>query len=132
MATNIGTSTNPWIVEAKINSTTNSNVSLIIQIEAPVINGYANFTNLSVSDLVDNLVIGYSLKQPLGVNGSLFDPLPIKANPLSTTKPDLTCLHADSGIKAVENTNFNLSVSIVDKYSKIKLNNINWNVSICF
>lgn len=126
----MGTSLDPWIIQAKINSSSNSNASLIIQTEAPVVNGYANFTNLSVSDLVDTIVIGYSLKQPQGVNSSLFDPLPIRASPLNVTKPDLTCMHFESSVLTVENTNFNLSISIVDKYTKIKLANINWNVSL--
>ena len=55
MITNTGNSKFPWIIQAKINSSSNPNVTLIFEIEVPVVNGYANFTKLGISNLVDNL-----------------------------------------------------------------------------
>jgi hypothetical protein len=66
--TNTGNSNFPWIIQAKINSSSNPNVSLIFETEVPVINGYANFTKLGVSNMVDNLLISYSFKLPAGLN----------------------------------------------------------------
>ena len=68
LASNIGTTDYPWLIQAQINSTSNPNVSLLFQTQCQVVNGYANFTQLGVSDLVDNLVISYSFALPQGLN----------------------------------------------------------------
>lgn len=68
MVTNIGNDNHPWTIQATINSTSNSKASLIFQTEVSVLNGYANFTKLGVSDLVENLVISYSFKLPAGLD----------------------------------------------------------------
>ena len=72
MATNVGNPVYPWLIRATIKSSSNPNTKLIIQTEAQVVDGYANFTNLSISDLVDNLVISYSFDLPTGVNSLVF------------------------------------------------------------
>ncbi len=64
----MGNSDYPWIINAHIHSTSNPNVSLIFQTQCQIVNGYANFTQLGVSDLVDNLVISYSFALPQGLN----------------------------------------------------------------
>ena len=51
-----------------MNSSSNNNTKLIFQTEVAIINGFANFTQLGVSDIVDNLVISYSFKLPQGLN----------------------------------------------------------------
>jgi hypothetical protein len=68
LATNIGNQQYPWIVEASVNSSSSQNAKIILQTQAYVVNGYANFTNLGVSDVVTNLVISYSFVLPVGVN----------------------------------------------------------------
>ena len=44
----------PWIIQAQISSSTNPNVELILETEVAVVNGYANFTKLGISDVADN------------------------------------------------------------------------------
>lgn len=68
MASNIGNSQNPWTIQAQINSSSNSNTKLILQTQVTVVNGYANFTRLGVSDYDENVVISYNLQTPVGVN----------------------------------------------------------------
>jgi hypothetical protein len=58
----------PWFLQAYINSSSNPNAQLLIETEVPVINGYANFTRLTISDTVDDLVISYQFKLPYGLN----------------------------------------------------------------
>ena len=51
-------------------------------------------------------------------------------NPISASKPQLTCLNYGSGdILADENSAFNVSVVIVDKNSKLQIPDITWNVT---
>jgi len=68
LITNVGNPNYPWIIQAKINSTTNPNVNLIFESEVAVVNGFANFTKLGVSNIVDKLILSYSFKLPNGVN----------------------------------------------------------------
>lgn len=48
--------------------TSKSNLNLIFQTEVCVINGFANFTQFGVSDLVDDLIISFSFKLPTGLD----------------------------------------------------------------
>jgi hypothetical protein len=48
--------------------TSKSNLNLIFQTEVSVINGFANFTQFGISDLVDDLIIGFKFKLPTGLD----------------------------------------------------------------
>ena len=48
--------------------TSKSNLNLIFQTEVRVINGFANFTQFGISDLVDDLIISFSFKLPTGLD----------------------------------------------------------------
>ena len=63
---NIGNSEFPWTVEAKIQS--DNNVSIIMETETNVVNGYANFTKLGVDNVSDNIRFSFSFKLPEGLN----------------------------------------------------------------
>ena len=43
-------------------------MSLLFETQIPVTNGYANFSQFGVSDVVDHLVISYNFKLPLGLD----------------------------------------------------------------
>lgn len=123
---NIGNSEFPWIVEAKI--TSDNNISLIMQTELAVTNGYVSFTRLGVSDMDDNIKISFEFKSPQGVNTSKFDTSEVVLPPKKSSYPSLSCQQLDAGIKVTENTFFNITLGIVDKKSKLLMPNINWNV----
>ena len=59
---------------------------------------------------------------------STFDSLNIITPPLSTTKPQLTCLNYEKSIMVNTNEAFNLTLLIVDKSTQVKIPNITWNV----
>ena len=61
------------------------------------------------------------------MNSSSFDPLNILANPVSAAKPQLTCRDYSSTVLVNELELFNLTISIVDQTSLIKIPNITWN-----
>ena len=65
---NLLTSLSSWVIQAYISNWTNSNVSLMYQTQATVVNGYANFTNLTVSNDTAGLAISYKFLLPPGVN----------------------------------------------------------------
>jgi hypothetical protein len=50
------------------------------------------------------------------------------SKPIKAINPELTCSNYGSEILAYENTPFNLAVSIIDKVSKLQIQNINFNV----
>ena len=51
----------------------------------------------------------------------------ISSNSLKSERPQLTCKDTSSNIIANENQNFNLTITIVDKETNIKMPNISWN-----
>ncbi len=53
----------------------------------------------------------------------------IKGNLINVGEPILTCKINEPPITTQINSNFSLTVSIIDKISGIKINDINWNVS---
>ena len=124
---NIGNSEFPWIVEAKIAS--NNNISLIMQTELTVTNGYVSFTKLGVSDMDDNIKISFAFKTPQGVNISKFNSSEVELPPKRSSYPSLSCKQLDSEISVNENAYFNITLGIVDKKSKLVMPNINWNVN---
>lgn len=63
---NIGNSEFPWVVVASVSS--DANVSIILQSEVNVINGYVNFTSLGVSDVSENIRFSFNFKEPQAVN----------------------------------------------------------------
>lgn len=116
------------MIQAEINSSSNANAKLILETEVVVVNGYANFTKLGISDIADSLVLNFKFKLPDGVNSSSFDPMLINSNSFKSEHPQLTCKDYSSSKAVVnENDNFNLTISIVDKSTGIKIPNITWN-----
>jgi hypothetical protein len=60
---------------------------------------------------------------------SSFNPLHLLTDPITASKPDLTCSDNSPNIIVNENAKFNLSLIIVDKQSQNKISNIGWNVN---
>jgi len=65
---NIGSVERPWVVEAYLNYSSNPDATLILETQANVVNGYANFTSLAISEVTANFVIAYRFAVPQGVN----------------------------------------------------------------
>ena len=67
--TNLSNSLYPWYVYAKINATSNSMASIILQDRAAIgDDGFVRFTTLGISIAVSNLNLEYYLEKPFGVN----------------------------------------------------------------
>lgn len=64
----IGNDKFPWVIQATLNYTSNPSTQLIIETEANVVNGFANFTKLGISEVTENLAISYKFKVPQGVD----------------------------------------------------------------
>ena len=59
----------PWIVVARLNSSTDPNAKLILQTEAVLnANGTVIFENLGVSVAMSNFQLEYYFKEPVGIN----------------------------------------------------------------
>ena len=94
-------------------------------------NGYARFEKLAISD-VTTFSLSYKFKTPEGVNDTKFDPGEKKTPPVSASLPELFCQQYNSDVVIGPNKKFNMIVSIVDKGSKNKIENISWAVSIFY
>jgi hypothetical protein len=132
VAANVGTDTHPWVIHAYLNSSSNPNASLILQTSTDVMNGYANFTNLGISDVADSFVVAYRFDTPQGVNETMFDPGDVVTDPISSTLPKLSCMQTGEALEVDANSTFSMTISIVDKVSGLKIPDVNWNVSIVF
>lgn len=126
---NLGNENFPWVVQANLTSTSNPSATLILQTEANVVDGYATFETLGISD-VTTFAITYSFKLPEGLNASRFDPKLVPTEPVSASKPLLSCKQYESDIVTDANAGFNLTVKIIDKVSKLQVENISWAVRI--
>ena len=65
---NLLTSLSSWTIQAYLSNSTNPNATLMYQTKVTVVNGFANFTNLTISDSSDNFTISYKFLMPDGVN----------------------------------------------------------------
>ena len=64
----MGSAKFPWIIEAKLNFSSNPMAYLVGQTEVNVINGIAKFTSLAISDITEKFIISYNFKVPKGIN----------------------------------------------------------------
>lgn len=53
----------------------------------------------------------------------------IVTNPISSSEPTLSCKVNEQGIIVDANTNFNVSISIIDSLSSMVVKNISWKVN---
>lgn len=131
LITNMGNKDYPWIVVANMTSSSNPNANLINEVEVAVSQGYATFTKLGISEL-STFSLSFKFKSPEGINETKFDPKEQKTPPITATLPVLSCQQYESDIIVAENTNFNITVKIIDKVSKLKVENISWAVSLIY
>lgn len=129
VVTNIGSEEFPWVVVAKLTSRTFNTTELVFQTEANVVNGYATFTKLGISQVDSSFAISYNFKLPEGLNASSFDAKEKVTEPMSAGNPVLTCMQNSDKVIADENSDFSIEVAIIDKKSKQKVENISFNVS---
>lgn len=130
LITNMGNDDFPWIVVANMTVSSNENATLIFQREAKVTNtGYVNFTKLGISES-STFTLSFKFKSPEGVNASEFDPKELTTSPITATLPVLSCQQFENDITAAANANFDITVKIVDKVSKLQVENISWAVSL--
>ena len=64
---NLGTVEFPWIMEVTFNDNSNGD-AVLSGTEVEIIGGYANFTSLSVSAIVDSFTLAYQIQPPVGIN----------------------------------------------------------------
>ena len=91
-------------------------------------NGYANFTKLGVSE-ISTFTISYKFKTPEGINNSKFDPKELETPAVKSNLPVLSCQQYGNEVTAAANDLFNMTINIIDKQSKVKVDNISWAVS---
>lgn len=127
----IGNAEFPWKVEAYIDPVLNNNrsISLILEQEVNVQNGYVNFTKLGVAENLQDIVISFRFKLPEGLNSSKFNPGAISLKPVTSTNPRLSCTQSGPEIEVEKNARFSVSVNIIDEVSKIAIAKIDWKVS---
>jgi hypothetical protein len=65
---NIGSEERPWVIEAYLMYSSKPGASLILETQVNVVNGYANFSRLAISDVVSSFIIAYRFTIPQGVN----------------------------------------------------------------
>ena len=95
------------------------------QQEMKVVKGYATFTELGITEK-SNFALSYSFKTPEGVNSTKFDPQVQPPAQLEAKDPILSCAQFNSDLNIEQNQAFNLQVSIIDKSTKLKVENISW------
>ena len=127
-ARKLGNKDFPWVVQANLSSSSNANARLLFQTEAEVVDGYAAFTKLGISE-ISTFSLTYSFKLPEGLNASRFDPKVVQTAPVEAGKPILACKQHETTVTAEENGYFNVTVVIVDKQTKNQIENISWAVS---
>ncbi len=128
LVTNLGNKDYPWVVQANLSSSSNPNARLLFQTEAEVVDGYATFTKLGISE-ISTFTLTYSFKLPEGLNASKFDPKLVETAAVQAGKPLLACKQHETAVTAAENGYFNVTVVIVDSQTKNQIENISWAVS---
>lgn len=119
----MGNPTFPWVVVANMTSSSTASATLLNQTEMNIVDGYAQFTELGISEITE-FGLSFSFKTPEGVNASKFDPQVQPPVVLKAEKPTLSCKQETSEISVEQNTNFNLEFLVVDKASKTKVSDI--------
>lgn len=120
-----------WMIQAVLKSSSDLNARLLYQTESGVVNGYSNFTNLAItSSENEQFVIEYSFKLPEGINTSYFNPMNLNADPVTSLKSKFGCINNEDELDVVQNEYFNLTVSVIDSYSRLKIPSVAYNVQV--
>ena len=106
-------------------SSSSSTAKLMEQTEMKVVKGYAYFTKLGITEK-SSFSLSFSFKTPEGVNETKFDPQVLPPVQLEAKDPILSCSQYNLDLSIEQNENFNLTVSIIDKTTKLKVENISW------
>lgn len=61
-----------WVIEAKLASS-ELGATLLYQTESSVVDGYANFTNLTISSVGQDFTITFNFKLPVGIDAYIFE-----------------------------------------------------------
>ncbi|CAF0756351.1 unnamed protein product [Brachionus calyciflorus] len=118
-------SSNPWIIKATLVFKTNQNSEIIFESEVALQNdGFVQFKNLGISDITSSFIIKYELIPPTGIDSSNVRSVNQTAKACTAAILDLVPL--DENLIVDEDETFNLTVSIVDKFTQSKIKNISW------
>ncbi|RNA24523.1 fibrocystin-like protein, partial [Brachionus plicatilis] len=118
----------PWIVEAEIYDSDSPSAQIVVQTEASLEDdGYVRFENMSISEITSSFKILYKFKTPQGLTDSNYTPPSLASTKsLSSTKAEFSCISDQSNMVVVENEFFDLSVSVIDKFSSKQVKNLDW------
>ena len=124
LVANLGNEAHPWVVVATLSTSLNPNASLILQTEADIVNGYAAFERLGISHLT-TFSLSFKFSTPTGVDGAGFDPQEQETSSITSRLPVLACQQYDDEIVVSANADFSITVKIVDKISKVQVEDLN-------
>ncbi|RNA29232.1 fibrocystin-L-like [Brachionus plicatilis] len=123
--TGLGSSTNPWKIRAKIVSSTNLNMEIILESEASLgDDGFVQFSELGLSQVANSFRLEFELVAPEAVSNPNVNSVQQKA--ISCSQAVLDLKHMDDQLIVDTDELFNLTVLIVDKYTQTAVNNISW------
>ncbi|RNA22384.1 RNA-directed DNA polymerase from mobile element jockey-like [Brachionus plicatilis] len=117
-----------WTVEAEIYESESPTARIVIQTEAFIADdGYVRFERLGISEITQNLKIRYTIKTPQSFLNSNYTPPSLDStSSINSTRAEFICSTDQSSIVVGENDFFNLSVSVLDKFSSMTIKDINW------
>lgn len=116
------TNSSSLVIQANISYSANPATKLMYQTQAAVINGYANFTNLTISNSSKSIVVTFT---------SLVDfPFNNATQPFQVSKPAFKCTSYNQSIDVLVNSSFNMSFSMIDSKTNISVPPVVWTVSI--
>ncbi|RNA24524.1 fibrocystin-like protein, partial [Brachionus plicatilis] len=118
----------PWIVEAEIYDSDSPSAQIVVQTEASLEDdGYVRFENMSISEITSSFKIRYKFKTPQGLTDSNYTPPSLASTKsLSSSKAEFSCISDQSNMVVVENEFFDLSISVIDKFSSKQVKNLDW------
>ena len=108
------------VIQAQISYSSNPAVKLIYQTQAAVIDGYAKFQNLTISNYSNSIVITYS-SLPIAFNTTV--------QSIQVNRPVFKCVALNKSLTLLENSYFSLAFAIVDSVYNNSIPAIIWTVS---
>ncbi|XP_060084827.1 fibrocystin-L-like, partial [Ylistrum balloti] len=119
--TNLGTDSQPWQITASLRlGGSNPSASLTGNLTVEFVNGWANFTDLLITQLGSDFYIDFNLTSPSDSNFT------IASDPLTVTGRPITASVASMTTSPIENDNFALRVELRDGLTSELIPDIAW------
>ncbi|XP_033759141.1 fibrocystin-L-like [Pecten maximus] len=117
----VGSVISPWRVTATLEGGDNPNATLMGTVSVPVVNGIADYTDLSVSHFGDNFALRFTVTYPQNLTRFTL----VTTNFTLPRRPVVPLIHEQSD-RTVSGRLSSINVKLVDNVTKLDINDIDW------